>query len=108
MEISKLERILVTRVDYLFVKMMKISFGWLCVPVISFLGFHRKILRIMYFDYDIWSTEGEDMADCQLFKLGLDVDKINNDDEYLGYNVFDRNSSNRDSSRRSNRHPTWI
>ena len=71
---------------------MRNLLGWLYRPIINMCSFHGKLIRVMYFDYDTWDDDDDDMADDQLYKLGLDVNRINDADKYLKYNVSDRGS----------------
>lgn len=76
-----------TRVDFLVIRMLKTTFGWAFNPCIDGYINYTKNIKQMYYDHDTWESDGSDMDDIQLFKLGLDVEKINDKKDYWEYNV---------------------
>ena len=101
MSISNFERILLMRVDIFFVKIMRKLFGWFYDPIINNCRWFLFGIKALYMDIDTWESDGTDLDDVQLFKLGLDVGKINDKEEYWTYDT----RINRHS--RYNRPPSW-
>lgn len=100
MEISKFEQVLSINVGGIFIRITCKPFRFIYRSCV----FYRVMLRSMYFDYDLWDDSTDDMKDSQLFKLGLDVERINDINDYLNYNLSDRG----EQSQRHINPPTWV
>lgn len=108
MAVSKFERLLLTRVDILVARLFRKLFGWFYVPVFNNWVFFIKGTKSMYIDFDDWEDANDDFDDSQLFKLGLDVESINDKRRYWEYNPrTDRDTGDR-RGRSRNRPPEWV
>ncbi|KFZ26568.1 MAG: hypothetical protein KQ78_01204 [Candidatus Izimaplasma bacterium HR2] len=93
MSVSNFERILLTRVDILLVKIIRKLFGWVYNPIINSCKWFLLGIKALYMDFDTWESDGMDLDDVQLFKLGLNVEKINDKEKYWTYDTrIDRHS----------------
>lgn len=81
MQVSKLERILMTNVSYY----ASTRIGFLIRKPIDLVRVVFRDIEAMYFDRDTWEDECTDMDDAQLRNLGIDVEQMNHD--YWGYNT---------------------
>lgn len=78
------------------------------MPIVNSFHWLVRNSNAMYLDFDTWEEEGTDLDDNQLFNLGLDVSKINDNREYWRYEPRHDRESTDSRGRGYNRPPEWV